>query len=188
MPRYSSDADTVSSCFRLALPCLRRQGLFMPEGPSLSLRAGSLRCYVSYEELPETEAHYLHLCYTLNGEQYSQWVELVTVPSNLPGVTGHRYLMICPVSGRRATVLLLRDGTTQFAHRLAYGPRRLYYSSQLITPGWRWFHQIQTEDEAWERAWRKGRKLWYGGKPTRWHAHLLKLGQRAGLLYAYGVK
>jgi hypothetical protein len=163
---------------------LGRQGLFKPEGPSLSLRAGSLRCLVSYEELPETEAPYLHLRYTLNGEQYSQWVELVTVPSNLPGVSGHRYLMICPVSGRRATVLLLRDGTTRFAHRLAYGPGRLYYTSQLVTPAVRGYVQIFAEDEAWEKAWRKGRKLWYRGKPTRWHAHLLRLRERAAFHYA----
>jgi hypothetical protein len=179
MPRYTSDADTISGCYRLSLPWLRGQGLFEPEAPSLCFRLGSLRCCVSFEALPEIEAKYLHLRYTLNGEQYGQWVELVTVPSNLPGVIGHRYLMICPVSGRRATALLLCDGTTQFAHRLAYIPRRLYYPSQLITPGWRWFHQIQTEGEAWERAWRKGRKLWYRGKPTRWHAHLLRLGERA---------
>ena len=181
MPRYTSDADTVSGCYRLALPWLRCQGLFEPEAPSLCFRLGSLRCCISYEELPETEAHYLHLRYTLNGEQYSQWVELATVPSNLPGVPGHRYLMICPVSGRRATVLLLRYGTTRFAHRLAYGPGRLYYPSQLVPPATRAYTQIFAEDEAWEKAWRKGRKLWYLGEPTKWHAHLLRLGQRIKL-------
>ena len=179
MPRYTSDADTVADCYRLALPWLRRQGLFEPEGQTLALQVGGLSLFVSYEILPETEAHYLHLRYTLKGVQRSQWVELVTVPSNLPGVLGHRYLMICPVLGRRATVLLLRDGTTQFAHRLAYGPRRVYYKSQLITSGARRLSLIFTEDEAWEKAWRKGRKLWYRGKPTRWHEHLLRLGQRA---------
>ena len=159
MPRHTSDADTVSSCYDLALPWLRRQGLFKPEVPSLCFRLGSLRCCVSYEALPETEAHYLRLRYTLNGEQYSQWVELVTVPSNLPGIIGHRYLMVCPVSGRRATVLLLREGTTQFAHRQAYGPKRVYYPRQLITPGWRGVCQIFEEDDAWEKAWRKGLTL-----------------------------
>jgi hypothetical protein len=49
----------------------------------------------------------------------------------------------------------------------------------------RWFHQIQAEDEAWERAWRKGRKLWYRDKPTRWHAHLLRLGQRINYMDSY---
>lgn len=150
----------------------------------MRLQLGVLRFFVSYEKISETEEEYLHLRYTLNGEQYSQWVELVTVPSNLPGVSGYRYLMICPVSGRRATVLFLRDGTTQFAHRLAYGPMRLYYPSQLVTPSWRGVCQLFAEDEAWEKAWRKGRKLWYCGKPTRWHAHLLRLGERATIHYA----
>jgi len=172
MTPYTSDADTVSGCYRLALPWLRRQGLFKAESHSLSLREGSLRCCISFEEMPEIEARYLHLRYSLNGEQFSQWVELVTVSSNLPGVSGYRYLMICPVSGRRATVLLLREGTTRFAHRLAFGPKRLYYSTQLVTPGWRWFYRIQAEDDAWEKAWRKGRKFRYQGKLTRWYALL----------------
>ena len=30
-------------------------------------------------------------------------------------------------------------------------------------------------DREWEAQYRKGRKLWYRGKPTRWHERLLKL-------------
>ena len=39
--------------------------------------------------------------------------------------------MVCPKTGRRATVLYLRSGTGIFAHRLAFLLYRLYYDSQL---------------------------------------------------------
>jgi hypothetical protein len=33
-------------------------------------------------------------------------------------------------------------------------------------------------DREWEAQYRKGRKLWYRGKPTHWHERLLKLERR----------
>lgn len=173
MPRYADEVRTVADCYRLDLPRLRRLGLLQPGSSAHRWRQGALTGIISFEPRPEIDATYLHLRYTLGDCWRSQWIELVTVPSNLPGRLGHHYLMCCPTSGRRATVLLLSNGAAEFRHRLACG-ERLYYSSQLHTPGWRWAARLFADDERWANAWRKGRKKWYLGKPTRWYASLLR--------------
>ena len=37
-------------------------------------------------------------------------------------------------------------------------------------------------DKEWEAQWRKGRKLYYRGKPTRWHERLLKMERQTGAI------
>ena len=84
--------------------------------------------------------------------------------------------MVCPTTDRRATVLYLRSGTGVFAHRLAFAAQeRLYYDSQLENKQFRGMSAYYGVDREWEAQYRKGRKLWYRGKPTRWHERLLKL-------------
>ena len=100
----------------------------------------------------------------------------MAVASNLPGVVGaHRYYLVCPTTGRRATVLYLRSGTGVFAHRSAFAGERLYYDSQLENKRFRGMSNLYGLDREWEAQFRKGRKLWYRGKPTRWHERLLKM-------------
>ncbi|WP_141106671.1 hypothetical protein [Hymenobacter gelipurpurascens] len=126
------------------------------------------------------EQSYLRLQYTANEKtKHDYRIELEAVPSNLPGAAGHRYYMICPKTGLRATVLYLRSGTGIFAHRLAYGPTRLYYDSQLEPKRFRGLGKYFAVDREWEKEYRKGRKTHYRGKPTRWYARLLKLEQQA---------
>ena len=75
------------------------------------------------------------------------------VPSTLG--SGYRYYLICPVSGRRATLLFLREGTGMLAHRLAYGPTRLFYDSQLEPKLFRGLGVYYGADRAWEKEYRK---------------------------------
>ncbi|WP_375438124.1 hypothetical protein [uncultured Hymenobacter sp.] len=125
------------------------------------------------------ERTYLRLYYTLNGEkEYDYQVQLEAVPSNLPGAVGQRYYMICPKTGRRATVLYMRHGTGIFAHRQAFPLHRLYYDSQLEVKRFRGLAKYFSVDKAWEAEYRKGRKTHYRGKPTRWYTALLKLDQQ----------
>ena len=67
----------------------------------------------------------------MNGaRQYDYRVGLEQQPTNLRGVAGHRWYMVCPTTDRRATVLYMRSGTGVFAHRLAFAAQeRLYYDS-----------------------------------------------------------
>ena len=119
---------------------------------------------------------YLRLHYTINGEtKYGYRVQLKQQPTNLRGVAGHRWYMVCPTTGRRATVLYLRSGTGVFAHQLAFLQQRLYYDTQLGNKRFRGISAYFGVDQAWEAQMRKGRKLWYRGKPTRWHERLLKM-------------
>lgn len=83
--------------------------------------------------------------------------------------------MVCPTTDRRATVLYLRSGTGVFAHRLAFSQPRLYYDAQLENKRFRGLSAYYEVDRKWEAQNRKGRKLWYLGKPTKWHERLLKL-------------
>jgi hypothetical protein len=122
----------------------------------------------------------LELYYTVNGEKkYDYRVELEAVASNLPGSNGRRYYLVCPKTGRRATVLYMRAGTGVFAHRLAFPQQRLYYDAQLENKRFRGMSTYFGLDREWEAQWRKGRKLYYRGKPTRWHERLLKLERQA---------
>ena len=123
---------------------------------------------------------YPRLYYTANGKQsYDYRVALVAVASNMPGVVGgHRYYLVCPTTGKRATVLYLRSGTGVFAHRSAFAGERLYYDSQLENKRFRGMSKYFALDNEWDKQWRKGRKFTYRGQPTRWHARLLKLEQQ----------
>jgi hypothetical protein len=111
-----------------------------------------------------------------DARQYDYRVHLEQQPTNLRGVAGHRWYMVCPTTGNRATVLYMRSGTGVFAHRLAFAAQqRLYYDSQLENKRFRGMSNYFGVDRAWEAQMRKGRKLYYMGKPTRWHERLLKL-------------
>ena len=74
------------------------------------------------QRAPLQQEPHLRLHYIVNGERhYDYWVELEPVASNLPGASSScRYDMVCPQTGRRATVLYLRSGAGIFAHREAF--------------------------------------------------------------------
>lgn len=187
MPRFPTFPTTTDETQRLELAYLRRSGLLRPGCHTTTLRwssRGELTGSIGLEaHILPGEANYLRLHYTINGAtKYDYRVELEAVPSNLPGSVGQRLYMICPQTRRRATVLYLRSGTDVFAHRLAYGPTRLYYDSQLEPKRFRGLSKYFSVDRAWEKEYRKGRKMHYRGKPTRWYAALLKLEQQADAL------
>ena len=180
MPRCPNFPTTCEGTQRLELAYLRKIGVLQPGWYKRSLswsdrgeRMGSidLESHIN----PEGSS-YLRLHYTINGEtKYDYRVELEQQPTNLRGVAGHRYYMICPTTNRRATVLYLRSGTGVFAHRLAFPLYRLYYDAQLENKRFRGMSAYFGVDRAWEAQMRNGRKLWYRGKPTRWHERLLKM-------------
>ncbi|SMC00656.1 hypothetical protein SAMN00120144_4323 [Hymenobacter roseosalivarius DSM 11622] len=182
MPRYPSFPSTANQLKRLELSYLLRSGLLRPGVRSTTLSwgnrghpTGSISLQIHL--LPGHET-YLRLHYTANSKtKHDYRIELEAAASNLPGASAHRYYMICPVFGRRATVLFMRyDGL--FVHRLAYGPQRLYYDSQLEPKRFRGLTKLFSVDRQCDKAYRPGRKLFYQGKPTRWHAALLKQEQQ----------
>ena len=181
MPRYPNYPTCCEGTQRLELAYLLKIG---------ALKSGWYNSQLSWSNRGERtgsidfQAHidpegssYLRLQYTVNKERrYDYRVQLEQQPSNLPGVAGHRWYMVCPTTGRRATVLYLRAGTGVFAHRLAFAAQeRLYYDAQLENKRFRGMSNYYGLDREWEAQWRKDRKLYYRGKPTRWHERLLKL-------------
>ncbi|UOR03729.1 hypothetical protein MUN82_12300 [Hymenobacter aerilatus] len=184
MPRTPTFPDTADEIKRLELSDLRQRGLLRPGYHSTTLRwsrNGHPSGSVGLDVVLLDDQSYLRLHYTLNDTtRYDYRIELEAVPTNLGN--GFRYYMICPVSGRRATVLYLRDGTGKFAHRLAYGPTRLFYGSQLESKTFRGLSSYFAVDREWEKHYKKGRKTHYQGKPTKWYARLLKLGEKADAL------
>jgi hypothetical protein len=181
MPRYPNYPTCCEGTQRLELAYLRKIGVLQPGLHNRSLswtNRGQPSGSISMEaHIEPGESSYLRLYYTVNKErQYDYRVQLEQQPSNLPGVAGgHRWYMVCPKTGRRATVLYLRSGTDIFAHRLAFPRYRLYYDSQLENKRFRGMSHFYGLDREWEAQCRKGRKLYYRGKPTRWHERLLKL-------------
>lgn len=184
MPRRPNFPTTTDETQRLELAFLLRSGLLQPDCSRSTTLTWSSRGEVTGRIGLEAHNHengrYLRLHYTVNGAtSYDYRVELESVASNLPGNGGQRLYMVCPVSGRRATVLYLRAGTGTFAHRLAYGPERLYYDSQLEPKRLRGMGKYFAVDREWEKEYRKGRKTHYRGRPTRWYARLLGLEAQA---------
>ena len=183
MPRYPNFPTTCEGTQRLELAYLLKIGVLKPGWFKRSLswsnrgeRTGSigLESHIN----PEGSS-YLRLHYTMNGEtKHDYRVQLEQQPTNLRGVAGYRWYMVCPTTGRRATVLYLRSGTGVFAHRLAFPLYRLYYDAQLENKRFRGMSHLYGLDREWEAQYRKGRKLYYRGKPTRWHERLLKMGRQ----------
>jgi hypothetical protein len=180
MPRNPNHPTTCEETQRLELTYLRKIGVLQPGIHHRSLQwsnRGQPSGSISMEaHILSGEGSYLRLYYTVNKErQYDYRVHLEQQLTNLRGVAGHRWYMVCPTTGRRATVLYLRSGTGVFAHRLAFPQQRLYYDAQLKNKRFRGISAYYGLDREWEAQWRKGRKLYYMGKPTRWHERLLKL-------------
>lgn len=183
MPRYPNFPSTADEIKRLELAFLRRSNLLRPGYHVTTIswsNRGKPSGRITLEVHIFPEETFLRLRYTINDTtDYNYRIELEAASSNLPGGKGVRYYMICPVSGRRATVLFMRPGTELFAHRLAYTGTRLFYDSQLEPKRFRGLGSYYAVDKEWEKEYRKGRKTHYCGKPTRWYARLLKLDQRA---------
>ncbi len=184
MPRYPNFPTTCEGTQRLELAYLRKIGLLQPGVHRRTLHwsnRGQPTGSISLDaHICAGEGSYLRLHYTVNGtQQHDYRVQLEAVASNLPGVVGaHRYYLVCPTTGRRATVLYLRSGTGVFAHRCAFAGERLYYDSQLENKRLRGLGKYFALDNEWDKQWRKGRKFTYRGQPTKWHARLLKLEQQ----------
>lgn len=183
MPRTPNFPTTCDETQRLELVYLRRTGLLEPGIHHKTLywsSRGRPTGSIGLVAHILAEGSFLRLYYTVNDKtKYDYQVPLEAVPSNLPGASSYRYYMICPKTSRRATVLYLRSGTGIFAHRLAFPAERLYYDSQLESKRFRGLSSYFAVDREWEAEYRKGRKTHYRGKPTRWYAKLLRLGQRA---------
>ena len=173
MPHYPNFPTICEGTQRLELACLRKIGLLQlgvhRRTPHWSNRGQPTGSIIIDAHICAGEGSYLRLHYTVNGTQrYYYQVPLVAVASNLPGVVGaHRYYLVCPTTGRRATVLYLRSGTGVFAHRSAFAGERLYYDSQLENKRFRGLGKYFGLDNEWEAQWRKGRKFTYQGQPTR---------------------
>jgi hypothetical protein len=183
MPRLPTFPDTCDEKKRLDLAYLGQQGLLRPGYRTLSIRwrgqvTGSMD--ITAHILPEGSDH-LRLCYADDqGRKHDYEIQLIAVGTNLPGSTSRRYYMVCPITGRRATILYRREETGLFTHRAALpGQKQIYYESQLVPKRFRGLAKYLTVDSVWQEQYRKGRKTTYQGKPTKWFAALLSLESRA---------
>lgn len=189
MPRYPNFPTTCDECKALTLAYLLRAGLLRPGFHSTVLswrNRGQLTGSVSLDvDTRPGHAPHLRLHYTRDGTAYDYRVALERRASNLPSTAPDRpprpgrWLMVCPVSDRLATVLYLHpNGCGKLAHRLAYPGHRLYYDTQLENKQFRGLAAYYAVDRVWETEYRKGRKKTYRGKPTKWYAALLNLEAR----------
>jgi hypothetical protein len=195
MPKLSSTQPpkTCIETKQLAIAFLKQHGM-LELGHRLMTMSWTVRGKeagsISVESIitPEEES-YLLLAYTMaNGNAHEYRVDLVSVASNLPGSTASRFYMVCPVTGRRASILYLRHGTELFAHRQAYPAKRLYYDSQLELKRYRGLTKNYQIDKVWEREFmRKYRKTTYAGKETKWLTNLEVKTLQARLLTSRAI-
>jgi len=126
--RYRTrNRGSIEQALRLDMASLRRMGFVRP-GASVSGSqhwtrrgepAGSISLKVDLSSLDDAHAV---LTYTANGTPTVQRVQLAVTPCRFGG---HRFYWLCPVSGRRCTVLAYAVG--RFASRQA---QRLTYATQ----------------------------------------------------------
>jgi hypothetical protein len=190
MPKLSS-TQPPKTCIEtktLDIALLQQHGMLDPGHRRLTgtwTSRGSAPLLISVESIinPGNDS-YLVLSYTMpKGNAHEYQVDLVTVPSNLPGSTASRFYMECPVTGRRASILYLREGTELFAHRQAYPKKRFYYDSQLEQKRCRGLTKNYEAGKAWKKeATAKYRKTIYAGKETKWFTALLQKVQRGRIL------
>jgi hypothetical protein len=120
---------TVETSLALPASTFVRQHHFQPGARFAGLMRWGTRAEISFEVLAHSNTASVRLRYVVNDgtpKDYRIWLE--SWPCHYGG---HRWWWICPVSGRRATKLLLPPGATVFAHRKAY---RLTYQSQRDCP------------------------------------------------------
>jgi hypothetical protein len=188
---FTPPPKTCIETKQLKISFLREHGMLQPGHRRMQVTwsaQGSLLGNIVVESIINPEADsYLVLRYTwASGKEYEYIVELVRVASNLPGSTAGRYYMLCPVSGRRASILYLHHGTELFAHRQAYPNKPLYYDSQLELKRDRGLAKHAQVKKEWQRVFfdRKYRKTTYAGQETKWFTTLEWKTLRArGLTY-----
>jgi hypothetical protein len=195
MPKFPSTQPpkTCLETKQLAIAFLNQHGMLEP-GHRLMTMSWTVRGQeagsISVEAIINPgEERYLLLAYTTaNGNAHEYRVDLVSVTSNLPGSTASRFYMVCPITGRRASILYLRHGTELFAHRQAYPAKRLYYDSQLELKRYRGLTKNYQIDKVWDREFmRKYRKTTYAGKETKWLTNLEVKTLQARLLTARAI-
>jgi hypothetical protein len=179
MPKSSRNPPrTCIELKRLELACLIKNGMLLPGNRLMTMtwsKRGIETGSISVESFITPGADcYLLLSYTVpNGTQHEYRVDLDPVRSNLPGSTASRYYMVCPVSGRRASILYLREGAELFAHRQAYPTKRLYYDSELELKRYRGLSKNAVVQKIQQREYgRKYRKVVYAGKEAKWSMSL----------------
>lgn len=192
MPKtYTPPPKTCIETKKLSIACLIENGMLQPGHRRMLLTwstQGKDIGSITVESIINPEADsYLVLAYTIgNDTNHEYTVELEGVASNLPGSTASRFYMLCPVSGRRASILYLHHGTEYFAHRQAYPNKPLYYDSQLELKKYRGLSKHAQVKKEWQRKFydRKYRKTTYAGQETKWFTTLEWKTLRArGLTY-----
>jgi methyl coenzyme M reductase gamma subunit len=179
MPKntFAAPPITCIETKQLTISFLNQHGLLEPGHRQLTMSwsvRGQETGSMSADVIITDEQSFLLLSYQIiNGRTYEYQVDLVRVASNLPGSTASRFYMVCPVTGRRASILYLREGTELFAHRQAYRTKRLYYDSQLELKRYRGLSKNAVVQKIQQREYgRKYRKVVYAGKETKWSMNL----------------
>lgn len=126
---------TVEAALVLNVSTFVRQQYFLPGAHFAGIlkwnnqETGQPRAEIAFEaDLAYSNTAAVRLRYAVNGipKDYRVWLE-----TSHCHYGGRRWWWICPISGHRATKLLLPPGATVFAHRKAY---RLDYQSQRASP------------------------------------------------------
>ena len=148
--RYRTrNRGAIEEALRLDIPTLKRKRFFQPRarvsGPIFwtrgGERSGSITLTVDLTSLDDARAV---LDYTADGKPTVQRVTIVAEPCRFGG---HRFYWLCPVTGRRCTVLAYSGG--RFASRQA---QRLTYATQSADTLDR---LRRARDKAEARAWGK---------------------------------
>jgi hypothetical protein len=180
MPKtYTPPPKTCIETKKISIAYLIKNGMLQPGHRKMLLTwsaQGKEIGSITVESVINPAADsYLVLAYTIGDDSTHEYtVELARVASNLPGSTAARFYMLCPVSGRRASILYLHHGTELFAHRQAYPNKPLYYDSQLELKRYRGLSNHAQVKKEWQRkvSDRKYRKKTYAGKETKWFTTL----------------
>jgi hypothetical protein len=88
---------------------------------------------VTYDLLLHEDPSYILLKYSYRGQEVEQKVLLEMTK---PHLGGERFWFVCPITGKRCTILYLPFGGTRFASREAF--RMAYPIQQLSQEDWRW--------------------------------------------------
>lgn len=182
MGRVSTGVWSAEECRKLDLKFMIKTG-WIKKGCMVNGQMSWTDESTAYFESVYTENEkYLRMVYTITDRQenetkYDYKINLLTVPSNL-GI-GEVLYFECPESFKRARVLYSAYRHPKYLHRDWYKERygvRIYYLTQQYSKddynNTRYHNLDKQVNRLENELFKKNRKLYYGGKPTK---DLLKL-------------
>ncbi len=188
MGRHSTFPDLVEDCITLNISDLKKWGYLennrIVSGTISTSRGGEVIASWNISSTMQEQSGIVKLSYSTNGELITYPVELISMPTNIG--KGIRWYFICPSTGKRAMKLYKGYSSKYFQHREAYN---MYYKSQLLSRIVRQWDKSSFGigcklDNLYEEFYKKYRKKYYKGKPTKAYQKILDLQAK----YRYAPK